>query len=230
MRSKTKKNTSRLTSDFAAFSGFVVCVVVGVWFLGVIVDAQAPVDTAVTPLQTVSPDVFPFSVDIVNALSGYYTAMDDASVDPSNQLDLFASVVYRRHLLEKINERMATYLGSEDVEVRAIAEHIVVAGRALETSYTQIIDAMKKKDQSETSLVVIEEMYRINDQLFDITITSANALTHFKDAENGATPQLSAAEQKFLNDHIVSTFGASAQNASSSPSRALILKALGVNN
>lgn len=213
--------------SFLRFLGVVVAVVLAVWILDMMFSPVATEDNIALAAPEDNSEVVGFAVDAITSLSVYYDSIGNISNDTEDKVELFASVVYKRGVLSKLNEHMALYLASENPDIVEVAERIVTSGEALEYSYDRIIEAMKNEAEVDQTLVVVEEIYFINENLFNITVTTVNAVQYFIGVD--APPErnvLTEEERTYLTNHIWETFGPlSTDVASTTSSRQLIYSA-----
>ena len=222
----TRVRTLSLHNDGVKFVVTIACIIFAALALDSFMSSSLPsAAVRTTAAEADTQEIVDFSADVVTSLSAYYDAIGDSYVNPANKVDVFASVVANRGAVQKLNEHMSMYLLSTNQNIVSGAEHIVASGRLLENSYTHIIDAMSGESQASTTLVMVEQMYLVNDALFNLTMTSVNTVAYFTAPD--AVPLLSPRERKYISDTIWNTFGGpdSSTDATTTSSRALLLHA-----
>jgi len=209
------------------FVGVIFAIVFAVWILDGVFSGSPTVENTVLAAPEDNDEVVGFAIDVVTSLSVYYDSIGNINGDTEDKVELFASIVYRRGVLEKLNDHMAYYLASENPDIVAVAERIVASGRALEYSYDRIINAMKSEENVDTTLVVVEEIYYINENLFNLTVTSVNAVQYFMGEVVPPESHVFTEDEKaYIDNHIWETFGpVSTDVASTTSSRELIFSA-----
>lgn len=211
--------------SFIQFVGVIFAIVCVVWVVDAFsVTNAVSVETTEIPVPENNDEVVAFSLDVITSLATYYDSIGTVSTDSDDKLNVFASVVYRRGALNKLNEQMALYTMSDNPDIVTVAQRLVYSGRALEDSYDRIITAMKDEENTDTTLVVVEEIYFINENLFNLTLTSVNAVLYFTGDE--APPErhiLTRDEKTIINNQIWDSFGPiSGDTSSTTSSRQLI--------
>ena len=216
------------SKSFIQFVGVIFAIVFVVWTLDAISTTNAvTVETNEIATPEDNDEIVAFALDIVSSLAGYYESIGNMSTDSDDTVSLFASIVYRRGVLHKLNDHMSEYLASENPDIVAVATRLLNAGRELETSFDRIITAMKNEETVDTTLVVVEEIYYINENLFNMTLTSVNAVRYFRGDETPPESHVLTHDEKtYINNHIWDTFGPLGSDVSSTTSsRELIYSA-----